>query len=188
MKTGPRTLRMFITENLLDQRHIAQARSHLQLAPFNLHHALWQALKDSQSAAQVGGQQLDVRLNAHLTQVLADRARLEGVFRLLLQLAIDSHKPGAILVVGSENRAQKVVVSICDPRAGIPLNVADTDWAQAGATGSGAQERFGGGLELTAAMVTVAAHQGQLSLHRTRPGPGCFLSVSLPLTEGGPLS
>lgn len=188
MKTGPRTLRMFITENLLDQRHVAQTRSRLQLEPFNLHHALWQALKDCQRVVQMGGQQLDVRLNAHRTQVLADRSALEGVFRVLLQIAIDSHRPGASLVIGSENRASHVVVSISDPRAGMPLTVADSDWAKLTAASSGAQERFGGGVELTAAMVTVAAHEGHLSVHRTRPGPGCFLSVSLPLTRGGPLS
>ncbi|MCU1281755.1 MAG: hypothetical protein JWM53_5301, partial [bacterium] len=181
-----------LIETLLDLARREEGRLELSMSRFDLREAV------SSAAAAVGerlaSRNLPLRLDLgdEPLPVMADRARLEQVFRALVGNAEKfTEQPGGSIEVFAARRGSVVEVSVADRGIGIPVDARARIFERFYQVDASSTRRFGGaGLGLALAKELVTLHDGDIAVDSAE-GRGSTFTVRLPAADvkeaSGPL-
>lgn len=171
-----------LIDDLLDVTRIAQGKLDLRSEPIDCHEILESTLDLCECQIQNGEHTVHTAFNAERAFVLGDSTRLHQIFWNLVRNATQHSPPGGEIHVTTENRKDRLVVSIGDEGPGIPTEVVERLFKPFEQSESASREG-GLGLGLTIARGLAEAHGGTIAVRRREPGPGTTFEISLPLTR-----
>ena len=135
-------------------------------------------LRQVVAAATLAGARVEAEIAPDLPHISADPVRLrQALDNLVTNALIHSGADGHVVFVGARSTAGRVLLSVSDTGAGVPL--ADQQRIfEAGVRLD--RDRAGAGLGLVIARAVADAHGGELTLSST-PGQGATFTIALPL-------
>ena len=173
-----------LIETLLDLARREEGRLELTMSRFDLREAV------SAAAAAVGERlatrNLPLRLDLgdEPLPVLADRAKLEQVFRALIGNAEKfTEQPGGAVDVNARRRDNCVEVAVADRGIGIPVDARARIFDRFYQVDASSTRRFGGaGLGLALAKELVTLHDGDIAVDSVE-GRGSTFTVRMPAAD-----
>jgi len=115
--------------------------------------------------------------------VLVDRKRMREVIENLLDNAMHSSLPGTKITIRGRREGNKAVLEIRDTGRGIPPELLPHIFTLFQLSPEVIQAGGGLGLGLPLAKAIIEQHDGTIDLTCPEAGPGCIVTVTLPITE-----
>ena len=165
-----------VLENL---RHLARPMS-LERFPVDVNRSVAEVAESMQAMARIAGVGLDVQLSAGRPFIAADLFALGRVYRNLILNAIEATAPGGVTTLSTEERDDRIRISIRDTGTGIPHDRLDNIFEDFKTT-----KRTGLGLGLAISRKIVDQLGGDISVTST-VGHGTTFSVEFARVEGRP--
>ncbi|MBB5038536.1 PAS domain-containing protein [Prosthecobacter dejongeii] len=174
-----------LIDDLLDLTRITHGKMVLRLQEGDAHALLGHALEIARDEAQAKGLVITLALDATLTQIRCDAARIQQVFWNLLKNAVKFTPTKGSIAIRSYDEEDSLVLEIVDSGIGIPADKLERifrPFEQAGLTND---HRFGGmGLGLSISKAIVDMHEGSIVAESEGADQGALFRVRLPATRG----
>ena len=185
IRRNVQTLARLINE-LLDLTHLARGTVQLQLERLDAHDVIGFVLKNFESQRREKVIDIDVRLMAQQTLILADAVKVEQVLSNLIGNAIKfTGKGGRVAVVTRNEGGDQFVVEVSDSGIGIPVDALARIFSPFEQGDSSIQKRYGGlGLGLSIAHSLMEAHGGTLEAVSEGLNRGAKLTARFVLDKG----
>lgn len=178
-----------LIDDLLDVTRIANGKLQLQMEVVDAHDSIRRAVEICESDILEKNLTLELRLDARQHHTNADPARLQQVFWNLIKNAIKFSQAGRCIVIGSENRENRLQVAVQDQGIGIPKEKLRTIFKAFEQGESSITRHFGGlGLGLAISRAMIEAHGGTLTADSEGKGRGATFFVSLITVKATPSS
>jgi signal transduction histidine kinase len=176
-----------IIEDLLRLTRFDQGQHSPHFQPTQLNEVVRQLVEDRSALAERQYVQLDMNLDAHLPEVIADPRLVEQVLSILLSNALNYTGPAGQVVVASSlceaNGKLWAEISVADNGPGVSSedfpHIFDRFYRGKEALVSGVP---GTGLGLALAKKIVQLHHGEISVDSRQEGGACF-RVQLPVSQ-----
>jgi PAS domain S-box-containing protein len=173
-----------LIDDLLDLTRIVRNQLELQLSPADLHTLLRSAIEVCGSDLRQKNLRLDLRMEATLSHVECDVARMQQVFWNLVKNAIKFTPEGGTITVTSKNEAGYIVVEVRDNGIGIDPKMVPKIFAAFEQGDKDIAKQFGGlGLGLAISKAVVDAHGGFIAAHSDGKNMGATFGVRLRLAS-----
>jgi PAS domain S-box-containing protein len=173
-----------LIDDLLDLTRIARNQLELQLSPADLHTVLRSAIEVCGSDLKQKNLGLDLRMEARLTRVECDVARMQQVFWNLVKNAIKFTPEGGAIMVTSKNESGYIIVEVTDTGIGIDPQIVPKIFAAFERGDKDVAKQFGGlGLGLAISKAVVDAHGGVIAAHSDGRDQGATFGVRLRLAS-----
>lgn len=175
-----------IIEKLLDMGQLESGRSKVELAPVNTGQILVNIAQEMRPAFGDKGIDLVLDLPGTIPNILADRFRLEVIFKNLLNNALKHTPAGGRVSLSAREENDAVVFAVQDTGEGIPQeylpHIFEKFFRVPGYTQPGDS-----GLGLAIVKEIIEAHGSRIDVE-SKPGEGARFSFALPSQGIAPLS
>ncbi|MGE5608756.1 MAG: PAS domain S-box protein [Bacillota bacterium] len=169
-----------LIDDLLDLTRISRGKLELHLTKVDLHEVLRQTVQICDSDIRSRRLKLTVEPIASNPLVKADATRLQQVLWNLLKNAVKFTGPGGAISIRTENRADRIVLSIRDTGIGIEPQVLSRLFNAFEQGGRDTTRQFGGlGLGLAISKGIVDLHGGSLNAQSEGSGKGATFILEL---------
>ncbi len=173
-----------LIDDLLDLTRITHGKMVLRLQDGDAHALLGHALEIARDEAQAKGLVITLGLDATLTQVRCDAARIQQVFWNLLKNAVKFTPNKGSITIRSYDEDESLVLEIVDSGIGIPEDNLERIFRPFEQAGLINDHRFGGlGLGLSISKAIVDMHEGSILAESAGAGLGAVFRVRLPATR-----
>lgn len=178
-----------LIDDLLDLTRIARNQLELQLSPADLHTVLRSAIEVCGSDLKQKKLRLNFRMEATLSLVECDVARIQQVFWNLVKNAIKFTPEGGAINVTSKNVSSDIIVEVTDTGIGIDPKIVPKIFVAFEQGDKDVAKQFGGlGLGLAISKAVVDAHGGIITAHSGGKDLGATFGVRLRLApESAPV-
>ncbi|MDB5794421.1 MAG: putative histidine kinase, hybrid [Noviherbaspirillum sp.] len=171
-----------LVDDLLDVSRVTRGLVELEKTPLDMRHVVNEAVEQVNPLLHARRHHLALHLARDVAMVLGDKKRLVQILANLLQNAGKYTHEGGHIVLRTEVRDSKVLISVTDDGIGMEPELAARVFdlfTQAKRT----PDRSSGGLGLGLALVKslTELHGGTVSCSSEGPGKGSVFAVSLPL-------
>ena len=171
-----------LVDDLLDVSRVTRGLVTLERQPLDMRHIVTDAVEQVSPLVRLRRHQLDLRLSPEAATVPGDHKRLVQVVGNLLNNAAKYTPEGGHILLRTEVRHARVMLSVIDDGIGMEPTLAGRAFdlfAQAERT----PDRSSGGLGLGLALVKslVELHGGSVRCASAGPGKGSEFSIELPL-------
>lgn len=171
-----------LIDELLDLTRISRGKIELTLEPLDLHRVIRHVVQIVEADIQSKSQLLDVALEAHKSQVLGDKVRLQQALWNLLKNASKFTPPKGELRLSSRTERERIVVEVQDTGIGFESEAAERIFSAFEQASEAVTREFGGlGLGLAISKATIDAHDGELRAWSSGANRGATFAVTLPL-------
>lgn len=174
-----------LVEDMTNMNLLQSGALPVDLRPTSLRSVLQSAYQRVRAAAEAKHQRIVIYLPTMPLQIPADRAKLETIFKNLLDNAIRFSPQDEEILVQASVKGDEVHVTVKDNGIGIPPDEVDNIFNEFYQADQHLTRRFSGlGLGLPIAHSLVKLHKGQIWAESDGPGRGAAFHVVLPLTTG----
>jgi signal transduction histidine kinase len=174
-----------LVDELLDVSRIAAGKLRLRRREVNLAEVLRHVIDSVEATGRVQAEQIIMSEAGAALTVMGDMARLEQVFRNLLDNAIRYSAPAAAVHVSIARDGEDAVVRVSDSGIGIAPDDFPYIFDLFRQTGAAVRQAGGGlGLGLPLVRGIVEQHGGRIAASSGGLGKGSEFEVRLPITSG----
>jgi two-component system, NtrC family, sensor histidine kinase KinB len=173
-----------ILDNLLDLNRMESGKAHLTLESVLPRALARDALEPYLAEAKEKGVSLVNDVPEELSEVMADKVRIQHAFANLLANALRFTAPGGTITIGAKPGPGSVQFSVQDTGEGIPAEHVGRVFEQFYRV-PGQSETSGVGLGLAIVKEIVQAHDGEVGVE-SETGKGSLFYFTLPAKKGPP--
>jgi signal transduction histidine kinase len=156
----------------------------VDLRPTSLRSVLQSAYQRIRATAEMKHQKIVIYLPTMPLQIPADRAKLETIFKNLLDNAVRFSPPDEEILVQASVKAEEVHITVRDYGIGIPPDEIENIFDEFYQAEQHLTRRYSGlGLGLPIAHSLVRMHRGRIWAESEGPGQGATFHVVLPLAS-----
>ena len=173
-----------LVEDMTNMNLLQSGSLPVDLRPTSLRSVLQSAYQRVRAAAEAKNLKITIYLPTLPLQILADRAKLETIFKNLLDNAVRFTPPHGEITVGASATPDQVHISVKDTGVGIPPEQLENIFDEFYQADQHLTRRFGGlGLGLPIAYSLVKLHRGRIWAESDGPDQGATFHVLLPLAN-----